>query len=78
MFDWIGDAVEWVGEQIGGAVENVGSAISEAVWDVMLKWIYETVFGAISEFFTMINGMGAIFGFKGSVKIRKIMKANGE
>ena len=59
MFDWIGDAVNWVGNQISGAVENVGSSISQAVWEVMLKWIYETVFGAISQFFTMINGMGA-------------------
>ncbi len=59
MFNWIGDAIDWMGEKIGGAVEGVGSAISEAVWDIMLEWLYTTVFGAISEFFTMINGMGA-------------------
>ena len=54
----IGDAIDWMGEKIGGAVEGVGSSISEAVWDIMLEWLYTTVFGAISEFFTMINGMG--------------------
>ena len=59
MFNWIGDAIDWMGEKIGGAVEGVGSAISEAVWDIMLEWLYTTVFGAISEFFTMINDMGA-------------------
>ena len=59
MFNWIGDAIDWMGEKIGGAVEGVGSSISEAVWDIMLEWLYTTVFGAISEFFTMINGMGA-------------------
>lgn len=58
MFNWIGDAIDWMGEKIGGAVEGVGSSISEAVWDIMLEWLYTTVFGAISEFFTMINGMG--------------------
>ena len=59
MFDWIGDAIDWVGDKIFGAVESVGSAISEAVWDIMLEWIYKTVFGAVSDFFGMINGMGA-------------------
>jgi len=59
MFNWIGDAIDWMGEKIGGAVEGVGSAISEAVWDIMLEWLYSTVFGAISKFFTMINDMGA-------------------
>ncbi len=59
MFDWVGDAIKWIGDQIGGAVEDVGTSISEAVWDVMLKWLYETIYGAISEFFTMINGMGS-------------------
>ena len=59
MFNWIGDAIDWMGEKIGGAVEGVGSSISEAVWDIMLEWLYTTVFGAISEFFTMINDMGA-------------------
>lgn len=59
MFNWIGDAIDWMGEKIGGAVEGVGSSISEAVWDIMLEWLYTTVFGAISEFYTMINGMGA-------------------
>lgn len=55
MFDWIGDALGWVGDKISG----VGSAISDAVWDVMLEWIFNTLYGAIAEFFGMINGMGA-------------------
>lgn len=65
MFDWVGDAIDWIGDQLGGAVENVGESISEAVWDVMLKWLYDTIYGAVSEFFTMINGMGAgVFDLK--------------
>lgn len=31
MFEWIGDAVEWVGEKLFGVVESVCSAISSAV-----------------------------------------------
>lgn len=55
MFDWIGDALDWVGDKLS----SVGEAISEAVWDIMLEWIFNTVYGAIAEFFAMINGMGS-------------------
>lgn len=55
MFDWIGDALDWVGDKLSSA----GEAISEAVWDIMLEWIFDTVYGAIAEFFAMINGMGS-------------------
>ncbi len=59
MFDWIGDAIGWVGDKLFGVVESVGETISEAVWDIMLSWLYETIFGAVSDFFTMINGVGS-------------------
>ena len=55
MFDWIGDALDWIGDKLSSA----GEAISEAVWDIMLEWIFNTVYGAIAEFFAMINGMGS-------------------
>ena len=51
MFEWIGDAVEWVGEKLFGVVESVGSAISSAVWDVMLEWMYDTIYGAVADLF---------------------------
>lgn len=59
MFDWIGDALGWVGDKISGAVSDVGSAISEAVWDVMLEWVFNTLYAAIAEFFGKINGMAS-------------------
>ena len=59
MFDWIGDALGWVGDKISGAVSSVGSAISEAVWDIMLEWLFKTIYGAVADFFGMINSMAA-------------------
>lgn len=56
MLDWIGDALSWIGDKISG----VGTAISEAVWDIMLEWLYTTIYGAVAEFFGMINGMGSL------------------
>lgn len=50
-----GDALDWVGDKFS----DVGTAISEAVWDVMLEWLFNTIYGAVAEFFCMMNGMGA-------------------
>ena len=47
MFDWIGDALSWVGDKFS----DVGTAISEAVWDVMLEWLFNTIYGAVAELF---------------------------
>lgn len=55
MFDWIGDALEWVGDKFSDA----GAAITSAVWDVMMDWLFSTVYNTIALFFGMINGMGA-------------------
>lgn len=53
MFDWIGDALGWVGDAVG----DVGSIISEAVWDVMLQWLFNTIYVTAATLFSMINGM---------------------
>lgn len=29
------------------------------IWDTMLKWFYETIYGAVADFFTMMGNMGA-------------------
>ena len=51
MFDWISDAIDWIGDgisslwdsTIGGAVD----AISDAVWDIMFEWLFNKVYGAV-------------------------------
>ena len=32
--------------------------ISSSIWDVFLGWIYEAIYGAIADFFTMMGSMG--------------------
>lgn len=29
------------------------------IWETMLKWFYETIYGAVADFFTMMGNMGA-------------------
>ena len=59
MFDWLGDFFNGIGDAIGGAFNGVGSAISEAIWEAMLQWYYETIYNAIADFFTLMGNMGA-------------------
>ena len=59
MFDWISDAIDWIGDgisslwdsTIGGAVD----AISDAVWDIMFEWLFNKVYGAVAELFMFID-----------------------
>lgn len=55
MFEWISDAISWVGDTVGGFFSDVGSAISDAIWDVMFEWIFSKVYGVIAEMFKWIN-----------------------
>lgn len=56
IFDWLGEIISGVGESLGGFFSE---HLSNAIWDMMLQWLYNTVFGAIADFFTYIGEMGA-------------------
>lgn len=59
MFDWISDAIDWIGDgisslwdsTIGGAVD----AISDTIWDVMFEWLFNLIYGAVADLFEFIN-----------------------
>ncbi|MGN0171781.1 MAG: conjugal transfer protein TrbL family protein, partial [Acutalibacteraceae bacterium] len=39
--------------------DTLGQQISNAIWNTMLQWFYETIYGAVADFFTMMGNMGA-------------------
>lgn len=59
MFDWLGDFISSIGDAIGSAFSSLGKQISNAIWDAMLKWMYETIYNAVADFFTEMGKMGA-------------------
>lgn len=61
IFDWLGDFIGGIGDSIGSTFEFLGTEISNAIWDTMLRWFYETIYNAVAEFFTMMGNMGAIY-----------------
>ena len=57
--------VDWLGNLVSDAVGKAFSSVGDAVWDRMLGWIFVQIFGALTDFFTMMNGMGAeVFGLE--------------
>ena len=59
MFDWISDAIDWIGDGISSLWDNtIGSAvdtITDAIWDVMFEWLFNLIYGAIADLFEFIN-----------------------
>lgn len=59
MFDWLGDIISGIGDAIGGAFEGIGEALANSIFEAMLRWLYETIYNAIADFFTLMGNMGA-------------------
>lgn len=59
MFDWLEDLLEALGELLGDAFQEIGEAVAQAIWDYMLRWLYEIAYTAIAAFFELINEFGA-------------------
>lgn len=59
MFDWLGDIISGLGDAIGSVFDALGQQISNIIWNTMLQWFYETIYGAVADFFTMMGNMGA-------------------
>ena len=37
--------------------DTLGQQISNVIWNTMLQWFYETIYGAVADFFTMMGSM---------------------
>ena len=59
FFDWISDAIDWIGDgisslwdsTIGGAVD----AITDEIWNIMFSWLFNLIYGAVADLFEFIN-----------------------
>ena len=56
--EWLEDLIDGIGDAIADAFESLWETISSSIWEVFLKWIYEAVYGAIADFFTLMGNMG--------------------
>lgn len=59
MFDWLKDILSGIGDIFGGVFNNLGDQISESIFNTMLRWLYNLIYNAAADFFTMMGNMGA-------------------
>lgn len=59
MFGWLERIIDAIAVAFGAASQSIGTQISNAIWNAMLQWFYETIYGAVADFFTMMGNMGA-------------------
>ena len=49
LFDWISDAIDWIGDGISSLWDStVGSAvdaITDEIWDIMFNWLFNLIYG---------------------------------
>ena len=59
MFDWIDDLIDAISDATSEAFELLGTQISNTIWNTMLRWMYDAIYGAVADFFTLMGNMGA-------------------
>lgn len=47
MFDWLGDIFSGIGNAIGDTIEYLGTQIANTIFDAILQWFYEIIYGAV-------------------------------
>ncbi len=65
MFGWLQDLINAIASAISEAFSGIGQQISKTIWTTMMTWLYDTVYSAVADFFTLMGNMGAeIFDLK--------------
>ncbi len=65
MFGWLQDLINAITSAISDAFAGVGQQITKTIWTTMMTWMYDTVYSAVADFFTLMGNMGAeIFDLK--------------
>lgn len=59
MFDWLGDLFSGIGGVIESVIGSLGAQIANTVFNSILQWLYEIIYGAAADFFTLMGNMGA-------------------
>ena len=55
---WLSDLISGIGDAIAGAFEALWNVISSSIWEVFLRWIYESFYNGVADFFTVMGNMG--------------------
>jgi len=63
MFDWLDSIIEGISTALQNMTGGLAEEISAGIWNTMIRWFYETIYGAAADFFSLLGNMGAdLFG----------------
>ena len=63
MFDWLDLIIEGISAALERMTGSLAEEISAGIWNTMIRWFYETIYGAAADFFSLLGNMGAdLFG----------------
>lgn len=57
--EWLEELIDGIGYVLSDAFEEMWETVSETMWSIFLGWIYNAIYGAIADFFTVMEDMGA-------------------
>ena len=61
--EWLEELIDGIGDVLSDSFEELWETVSESMWNIFLGWIYNAIYSAIADFFTVMGNMGAgIFG----------------
>ena len=59
MFSWLEGLVSSIASSIGGVFEGIGDTIVDAIWDNLVKWLFNAFYDSIADVFSQMGDMGA-------------------
>ena len=59
MFSWLEGLISSIASSMGSVFEGIGETIVNAIWDNLVKWLFNAFYDSIADVFTQMGGMGA-------------------
>lgn len=59
MFSWLEGLISSIASSIGSVFEGIGETIVNAIWDSLMKWLFNTFYDSVADVFTQMGDMGA-------------------
>lgn len=59
MFSWLDGLISSIASSIGSVFEGIGETIVNAIWDSLMKWLFNAFYDSVADVFTQMGDMGA-------------------
>ena len=59
MFEWVNELIAGMRAAILDGFKAIGESLSNSIWTTMVHWMYDTIYGAVADFFASMGNMGA-------------------